>query len=290
MTDKTTVHEYDQTPASPVTGLTESPGVFSGAGFCLSVHDPVEKCEAVHLLWQRELAGTLVFDDEVAVEEFTEPGRPAKPELVEPAKVPRRRLGSSAGRAALVHAIAHIEFNAINLALDAVYRFRGRPRAYYREWLSVAADEARHFTMLAGRLGQLGFAYGDFPAHNGLWEMALKTRQSCLERMALVPRVLEARGLDVTPGMIEKLRQVDDLETVAALEIILAEEIRHVEIGSWWFRHCCAEQGVDPETTFIRLLGEYFGGSLRGPFNLPARIEAGFTQAEMDAISGLSPG
>lgn len=265
-------------------------GIFSGAGFCLSVTDPVEKCEAVRQLWQLELAGVLLFDHEIPVEQFSIPGRPARPELVDPAMVPRRRLGSAAGRAALVHAIAHIEFNAINLALDAVYRFRDLPRDYYRDWLSVAADEARHFAMVVERLGQLGFAYGDYPAHNGLWEMAQKTRHSCLMRMALVPRVLEARGLDVTPGMIEKLRQAGDEQTVAVLEIILAEEIAHVETGSRWFRHCCAAQGVDPEATFITLLSEFFDGSMRGPFNLSARLEAGFTQTEMDAVSSLASG
>jgi len=214
------------------------------------------------------------------------PGRPLKPELVAPRQVPRRRLGGPAGRAALVHAIAHIEFNAINLALDAACRFRAMPAAYYADWLSVAADEARHYQLLQGRLQELGHEYGDFPAHNGLWEMAERTAGSCLERMALVPRVLEARGLDVTPGMIKRLQQAGDNETVGILEIILAEEVRHVEIGTRWFRHCCAEQHKDPESTFISLLSETFGGSIRGPFNLPARFKAGFTQQEMDAIAG----
>lgn len=214
------------------------------------------------------------------------PGRPPRPELVEPGQVPRRRLGSAQGRAALVHAIAHIEFNAINLALDAACRFKGMPDDFYTDWLSVAADEARHFNMLNGRLEALGHAYGDFPAHNGLWEMAERTAGSCLQRMALVPRVLEARGLDVTPGMIERLGQAGDMETIAILEVILEEEIRHVEIGTRWFRHCCDQQGLDAESTFLSLLREHFSGSIRGPFNLPARFRAGFTRKEMDAIAG----
>ncbi|MEJ2654165.1 MAG: ferritin-like domain-containing protein [Acidihalobacter sp.] len=149
--------------------------------------------------------------------------------------MPRRGLGTREGRAALVHAVAHIEFNAINLALDAVYRFRSLPRAYYDDWLRVADEEARHFMLLADRLTDFGMRYGDLPAHNGLWEMAVKTADDWLLRMALVPRVLEARGLDVTPGMIERLRQAGDMETVAALEVILREEVGHVAIGSRWF-------------------------------------------------------
>ncbi len=199
--------------------------------------------------------------------------------------MPRRRLGSEAGRAALVHAIAHIEFNAINLALDAAYRFRGMPGQFYRDWVSVAFDEANHFKLLEVRLGQLGSRYGAFPAHNGLWEMAEKTADSCLVRMALVPRVLEARGLDVTPGMIDRLSAVGDRETIEALEVILAEEVRHVAIGTHWFRYCCGQEGKDPLETFLDLLKKNYGGSLRGPFNLEARFEAGFSPAEMEALT-----
>jgi uncharacterized ferritin-like protein (DUF455 family) len=232
-------------------------------------------------------AGHFEFDPHTPVTPIGVPGRPDKPELVKASEVPRRRLGSEAGRAALVHAITHIEFNAINLALDAVQRFRDMPHQYYLDWMSVAADEARHFQLLSTRLQSMGYSYGDFPAHNGLWEMAERTADDCLKRMALVPRVLEARGLDVTPGMIDRLKTVADYETVRILEIILEEEVRHVEIGSHWFRLCCDQRGLDPEATFLKLLKEYFGGSLRGPFNIPARIQAGFTQREMDAISAL---
>jgi uncharacterized ferritin-like protein (DUF455 family) len=227
----------------------------------------------------------LRIDQDTAVQPIGNPGRPAKPELVVPGQVPRRRLGSPRGRAALVHAIAHIEFNAINLALDAAYRFRAMPDSYYSDWISVAADEARHFRLLNKRLAEFGHNYGDFTAHNGLWEMAERTAGSCLKRMALVPRVLEARGLDVTPGMIERLKQVGDDETIRILEIILEEEVRHVEIGTRWFRYCCQEQEVEPQATFIALLSEHFSGSIRGPFNLPARFRAGFTEQEMEAIA-----
>lgn len=239
--------------------------------------------------WHSVQIEAFEFDPHTPVIAIGVAGRPQKPVLVEPSKLRHRRLGSQQGRAALVHAIAHIEFNAINLALDAAYRFRDMPRQYYLDWISVAVDEARHFELLSARLKSLGFNYGDFPAHNGLWEMAQRTADDCLKRMALVPRVLEARGLDVTPGMIERLKSVGDNETVGILRIILEEEVRHVEIGSSWFRICCDQQGLDPESTFLGLLKEYFGDTLRGPFNIPARMQAGFTQREMDAISGVQP-
>ena len=218
---------------------------------------------------------------------FNAPGRPALPELVLPRDVPRRGLGSVEGRAALLHAVAHIEFNAINLALDAMQRFAGMPVDFYRDWASVAVDEARHFQLLQNRLAQLGFVYGAFKAHNGLWEMAEKTQGSCLSRMALVPRLLEARGLDVTPGMSDKLRQLQDHESVAVLEVILAEEVRHVAIGTHWFRHCCHQQNKDPETEFIALLKVHAKGSVRGPYNVEARARSGFTEFEMREISLL---
>ena len=213
------------------------------------------------------------------------PGRPPRPLLVAAASVPQRGFGSPAARAALVHAIAHIEFNAINLALDAGWRFRGMPLAFYSDWLSVAKDEARHFQMLAKRLAELGHAYGDFDAHSGLWDAAQKTRDDVLERMALVPRVLEARGLDVTPVLITKLRQAGDAGTVALLEVILAEEVRHVAIGSRWFHHLCAQRGLEPESTFRDLLARH-GMTHRQAFNVPARLAAGFTQSELARLSG----
>ena len=261
--------------------------LFQSTAECLALTSPAEKCKAVSALALAVEAVQFDFDPHTPVIPIGDAGRPDKPELVEPAKVPRRRLGSEAGRAALVHAICHIEFNAINLALDAAYRFRDMPQQYYLDWMSVAADEARHFQMLATHLQSLGYSYGEFPAHNGLWEMARRTADDCLKRMALVPRVLEARGLDVTPGMINRLRAVNDLDTIKILEVILEEEVRHVEIGSHWFRICCDQRGLDPESTFLELLKEYFNGPLRGPFNISARMQAGFTQREMDAIASI---
>lgn len=214
------------------------------------------------------------------------PGRPQRPSLVAPKFLPRRGLGSAAGRVALIHAVAHIEFNAINLALDAIYRFRGMPADYYRDWLRVTVDEARHFRMLQQRLHELGHAYGDFDAHNGLWEMAVKTAHDVLVRMALVPRVLEARGLDVTPGMIKRLQQAGDGATVAILETILAEEVAHVRIGSHWFRYCCDARDLDADLTFFKHLRQYIGASVKGPYNHNARLQAGFSAAEMAYLCG----
>jgi len=258
--------------------------LFAEAARCLLLCDPAAKCQAVTALHAAVQAGAFLFDADTAVPPVHRPGRPQQPELTNPASVPRRRLGTAAGRKALVHAIAHIEFNAINLALDAVCRFRNMPGEYYRDWVSVAADEARHFSLLSQRLGQLGSSYGSYPAHNGLWEMAERTADSCLVRMALVPRVLEARGLDVTPGLMERLRRVGDLETVAILEIILAEEIHHVATGSRWFEYCCKREGKMPGRTFIDLLETRYTGTVRRPLNTAARLAAGFTKKELEAL------
>lgn len=216
------------------------------------------------------------------------PGRPPRPVLVAARSLPRRGFGTREGLAAFVHAIAHIEFNAIDLAWDAVYRFRGLPPAFYADWVAVAADEARHFQMLRTRLQSLDRDYGDFDAHNGLWEMALKTAHDGLARMALVPRVLEARGLDVTPGMIAKLRQLGDGDTAGILEVILREEVGHVAAGSRWFRWYCAQRGLEPHSTFRALLDEYARSVLYGPFNHEARLEAGFDAEELAALEALA--
>jgi uncharacterized ferritin-like protein (DUF455 family) len=260
------------------------PGVFEESANCLGLADPIQKCDAVSALADEVSRAEIDWDSRYPVRPITAPGRPLHPLLVSPSRVPRRRLGTEEGRAALIHAIAHIEFNAINLALDAAYRFRDLPRHFTLDWISVAQDEARHFRLLNTRLEQLGRKYGDFPAHNGLWEMAEKTADSCMVRMALVPRVLEARGLDVTPGMIERLRGAGDAATIAILNVILEEEVRHVAIGSKWFNFCCEREGKPPVETFLGLLEQHFTGQLRGPFNLEARAEAGFTEEEIEAL------
>jgi len=262
--------------------------VFALAEACLSATSVEDKLarssEAAALI----AIGDFATETSAWPEPIAQPGRPSRPRLVPPRELPQRGLGSAEGRAALVHAVAHIEFNAIDLAWDAVYRFREMPREYYRDWAQVADDETRHFRMLAERLAEMGHAYGDFDAHNGLWEMAVKTSRSCLERMALVPRVLEARGLDVTPGMIVRLRDVGDARTIEILEIILGEEIAHVAAGSRWFAWCCAHEGVDADATFARLICEHASGALKPPFNEAARRAAGFSADELECLMAQS--
>lgn len=266
--------------------------VWQAARSALAEPDPWEKCRQVQALW------AVVGQPQLPLLASSQPrwrsedlacGRPSAPLLIPPNELPKRGLGTTEGRIALIHAIAHIEFNAINLGLDAAVRFSGMPDQsnpsdpghFYKDWLSVAADEARHFMMLSERLESLGARYGDLPAHNGLWEMAVKTEHDVLIRMALVPRVLEARGLDVTPGMIAKLKQAGDDETVRLLEIILEEEEGHVTIGTRWFRFCCEQRGLEPDSTFDELLHTYFKPPPKGPYNEPARRRAGFSEVEL---------
>ncbi len=260
-------------------GNTDYDAVFAA----LTEADPTAKCAKVAALEPFDPATT--WSITIQPNDLRVPGRPPRPALIRPRDVPTRGLGSAEGRAALIHAIAHIEFNAINLALDAAWRFRGLPAPFTRDWISVAQDEARHFAMLRTRLRDYGHDYGDFPAHNGLWEAAEKTAHDPLERMACVPRVLEARGLDVTPGMIEKLRQARDVATVDVLTIILEEEVRHVAIGTHWFRWLCAQRGLEPLPTFTGLIARH-GMGIRPPFNEPARLAAGFDAAELALLQG----
>ena len=212
------------------------------------------------------------------------PGRPVRPQLIAPKAVPPRGLGSVEGRAALIHALAHIEFNAINLALDVVWRFAAMPPDFYREWMQVAREEAHHFSLLQAHLKTLGYDYGDFSAHNGLWEMAEKTKGDLLARLALVPRTLEARGLDVSPAIRQKLASIGDPAGAAILDVILRDEIGHVAVGNFWYRQVCAQRGLDPLTTFATMAAIHNAPKQRGPFNVKARLAAGFEQAEIDAL------
>ena len=212
------------------------------------------------------------------------PGRPDHPTLVSPRALERRPMNTVAGRAALIHALAHIEFNAINLALDAIWRFPDMPAEFYLDWLQVAAEEALHFTLLNTHLGSLGHTYGDFNAHNSLWEMAEKTREDVLARMALVPRTLEARGLDATPAVRAKLAQAGDQQAAAILDIILRDEVGHVAIGNRWYGWLCQQKGAEPLSTYRELARHYKAPVLKGPFNLEARRAAGFTAEELIAL------
>lgn len=260
--------------------------LYTAAHACLMQTDLDQKLACATQLYADWQAGKLRREHapDCPVQAIPVPGRPTRPELVHPKQVKQRKLTTPEGRRALLHAIAHIEFNAINLGLDAVYRFRDMPDAYYGDWLQVAAEEAYHFGLLRARMADFGCAYGDLPAHNGLWEQACKTEHDVMVRMALVPRVLEARGLDVTPGMMARLREVGDEQTVGILEIILREEIGHVRIGSRWFHHCCAQRGLEPEATFRQLLREVMQAPLRGPFYTEARLQAGFSLAELEQL------
>ncbi|CAN7672438.1 ferritin-like domain-containing protein [Caballeronia sp. LjRoot29] len=254
----------------------------------LRERDPATKANAAQRFYERLLADETTLDATAHLPDPLDlPGRPAAPELVAPSSLKRRSMQSDAGRAVLLHALAHIEFNAINLALDAVWRFPSMPDAFYRDWFKVAAEESRHFSLLSARLAEFGHQYGDFPAHDGLWEMAERTRGDVLARMALVPRTLEARGLDASPPIRRRLAQAGDHASAAILDVILHDEIGHVLIGNHWFRHLCSESGADPRSTYAQVAEQYHAPKLRGPFNFEARREAGFDEAELRALAGL---
>jgi uncharacterized ferritin-like protein (DUF455 family) len=232
--------------------------------------------------WQRSVIS--LASDKALNSERPIPGRPSRPEFVTPLAVKHRSMRTVEGRAALIHALAHIEFNAINLALDAIWRFQGMPREYYADWLKVAAEEAFHFSLLSKHLQSQGFQYGDFPAHNSLWDMAEKTRADVLGRIALVPRTMEARGLDASPAVRAKLAQAGDTAAAEILDVILRDEIGHVAIGNRWYGWLCAERGLEPVATYAALAARYKAPPLRGPFNLEARRAAGFSEAELAAL------
>lgn len=246
-----------------------------------------QKCAQARGLAHDWGANRLTLGSPSAVEAVFEPGRPERPVLVSPRVVERRKVSTVEGRAALIHSLAHIEFNAVNLALDAVYRFRGLPRDYYGDWIRVAAEEAYHFTLLRDHLVALGFDYGSFTAHNGLWEMAVKTAHDPLVRMALVPRLLEARGLDAAPTLIAKLKSGGDARAVEIMQIIQRDEVEHVRIGNRWYAYFCAQRGVEPVAMFRRLLIEH-GARVRTPFDTAARRRAGFTEEEMALLDELA--
>jgi uncharacterized ferritin-like protein (DUF455 family) len=251
----------------------------------LSMREPEPSAQAV-----RAWAGAIAPDEPIdAHAHIAEPAGlpdwPARPVLVPPAQLPARSAFDSAGRAALLHAVAHIEFNAIALALDATWRFAGLPRAYYLDWARVAGEEARHFLLLQQHLASLGHAYGDFAAHDGLWSMAERTRGDALARMALVPRTLEARGLDVTPAMREKFARAGDARAAEILDVILRDEIGHVAIGNRWYRWLCERAGLDPLQAHAQLALQHRAPRPKPPFNLEARRAAGFDAAELAALA-----
>ncbi len=249
---------------------------------CIAQTDCLDKTKAVAELAEAWASGRCSLDTSITFKTpDTIPGLPSKPNLVSPKDVARRNMRTTEGRAIMIHALAHIEFNAINLALDAVWRFADMPKDYYADWLKVAAEEAYHFTLLNEHLIKLGCSYGDFPAHNSLWEMATRTTDDILARIALVPRTMEARGLDASPALRAKVAQVGDLEAAAILDIILRDEIGHVAIGNHWFNWLCKSRGLEPISTYAALAKQYEAPTPRKPFNHQARLAAGFTEQEL---------
>jgi uncharacterized ferritin-like protein (DUF455 family) len=231
------------------------------------------------------LSPSLPVDTRTALDEPAGiPGRPARPRLVAHTSLKPPPLSTREGVAALVHAIAHIELNAIDLALDICWRFAGMPEAFYRDWLRIAQEEATHFTLLREHLLALGFDYGDFDAHNALWDMAERTRHDLLARIALVPRTLEARGLDASPAVKRKLVGAGDRRAGEILDVILRDEIGHVAAGNRWYRFVCDQRGLDPVATYAELAARHQAPRLRAPFNLDARRAAGFDEAELAAL------
>jgi uncharacterized ferritin-like protein (DUF455 family) len=254
----------------------------------LSICHPLDKVAAVQTLWTQQHVLPLITTEELTPT-VALPGRPDLPRLLPPKDVPSRTPFTPEGLAALIHAVCHIEFNAINLGLDAVWRFSDMPETFYRDWLRVAHEEAYHFSILHTLLNELGHEYGDFDAHDGLWQMCEKTAGDVLARMALVPRTLEARGLDATPLIQTKLRKAGSagaLKAVDLLDIILRDEVGHVAIGNHWYRWLCEQRGLDPVDLYGNLVKQYDAPSLRPPFNEEARKRAGFTEVELGYLLG----
>lgn len=276
---------------SPVKPAQSGKDIYTLCEVALMCADPVEKAEQCIELYQDWLNAdvdqqrVLLLDTGASkVRVLDAPGRPDQPQLVEARQLARRSMGTLEGRKALVHSLAHIEFNAINLALDALYRFRGHPQQYVEDWLRVASDEGEHFLLLNQRLKSLDSYYGQLPAHDGLWDMARRTDHDVLVRMALVPRILEARGLDVAPPMIEKLRHLNDTETADILQRIYTDEITHVEVGNRWFRYICEQRDLNGTVVFEDLLKGENSAYLRSPYNDEARLQAGFNREELALI------
>lgn len=262
-----------------------TPSVIDAAKAVLEAGIPSAKCAAAHELsisWKRGELHIVAAKTELS----NIPGRPDAPDLVNPRDLKRRRLGTVEGRISLMHAIAHIEFNAINLAADIVARFALNPlisdtnrAAFIDDWVQVCDDEARHFSLVEARLKSLGSSYGALPAHDGLWEAAISTKDDLAARLVIAPMVLEARGLDVTPKMIENLRNVSDHESADILTIILNDEVAHVAAGARWFQYVCEKEKRQETPYFKALLETHFKGSLKPPFNVDARDQAGIPRA-----------
>ncbi|MDO6565116.1 ferritin-like domain-containing protein [Amphritea sp. 1_MG-2023] len=252
--------------------------------------DPDLKIELTRQTVSRWNAGELEWQEGDAPEFLQQPGQLDKPEIVAPAEVNERKMSKEEGRAALIHALAHIELTAVNLALDSVHRYRHMPKAFYADWMQCAAEEANHFVALRGRLREMGYDYGSFKAHGELWSMAIDTADDMLERMGIVHRALEARALDVVPKAIQRFDQLGDNKMVDILSMIGNEEIGHVCSGTRWYHYQCQQRHLEPNQTFIDLLWKYMKGPLKGPLNYEARLKAGFSAEEMKMIEMMKQG
>lgn len=257
--------------------------IFELAEACLHNNDIDTKLALTHQAKTLLDNKGLDFAAQQAVQAIGQVKFPAKPILLEPRYMPKRNLTSKEGIIAFFHAIAHVEFMAIYLAWDILYRFRGLPEQFYQDWLTVADEEAQHFELIRQHLRSLNVEYGDLPAHGGLWDHAVETADHLLARLAMVPRCMEARGLDVTPTIITKFVAKGDTASVAILNRILADEVKHVERGSYWFKYVCTQEGLEPENQFQALIGQYYrGGKPKGPFNRELRKIAGFSDDEIN--------
>ena len=232
-------------------------------------------------------AGVLDWQDGEAPLQLDQPGRLDKPVFVELKKIKKRGFNSIQQRASLIHALAHIELTAVNLAWDSIYRYRDLPKEYYDDWVQTGKEESQHFQLLQQSLNNMGYEYGDFPVHNELWQMAVTTADDLMARMAIVHRVLEARALDVIPFSVDKFRHLGDKHTADSLIIIANDEIGHVNAGARWFRYRCEQEKVNPDEMFFKLLKKYLKASPKGPFNYDARLKAGFNQYEMQELERL---
>lgn len=258
--------------------------IFSLAHQCLEESDLIKKILLSNQAVKKITNDEVNFESYSVDVELIMPGRPEKPILITPKDVPKRNIQTLEGKAAMIHSFAHIEFNAINLVWDLICRFQNMPKEFYFDWTQVASEETKHFSLLRDHLNNLGYDYGDFPAHDGLWTIAEQTKDDILLRLAVVPRIMEARGLDVTPNLIERFRHIKDDKTVSILELILEEEIGHVNFGTKWYRYLCKKMGYKPEEKFKQISNEYGPKAKTKIINRKARLLAGFSQSELDYL------
>jgi len=281
-------HEWPKRWASAPVRLDESNSTLKlGAIAALSASNLEEKIELSRSTAWAWFNGQLAVGGSPTVQPPNRPGRPERPHLVPPNKVKRRSIRSETGRFALLHAIAHIELNAIDLAWDIVARFADRkmPQSFFDGWVRVALEESKHFSLLQERLGELGGSYGDLDAHDGLWEAAQDTGHSLTARLAVVPLILEARGLDITPSLIAQMEEIGDEKSARIFHIIYHDEQGHVAVGAKWFRFLCHKEKQDPAEAFATLVRTHFRGSLKPPFNDMARSRAGLTPTMYRSLS-----